>query len=124
MATYHTVPIDGITRTTVEGHLDFEASADILRGVAAENEAAGRHLLIDLRRAEAHGLTYTDVYRLVQMLGETPGAFRGRVALLDLYREGFEKVQFFEASADVQGFHVRSFLDEAAAVAWLEGATP
>lgn len=123
MAQFQIVPINGITRTTVEGALDFDATATVLRAVATENETAGRHLLIDLRAAQAPQLSYSDVCRLVKLLDETPAAFRGRIALLDLYRDSFEKTQFFEASADISGFAVRSFLDEGKAVAWLEGET-
>ena len=124
MLRYQIVPIDGITRATLEGTLDFDATAAVLHAVALENEASGKHLLIDLRGAEGQQLSYTDVHRLVQLLDERPHAFRGRIALLDHYRESFEKTQFFEASADIKGFDVRSFLDEARAIAWLEGETP
>lgn len=122
MASYEIIPINGITETTVEGTLNFEGTAAMLRGVAAENADKGKHLLIDLRAAEASGLSYTDVYRLVEMLADHPVAFQGRIALLDTYREGFEKVQFFQASATDRGFEVRAFLDEGAAVGWLEAA--
>lgn len=120
MARYSIVPINGITRTTVEGALDFDATATVLRAIAAENQVAGRDLLIDLREAQAQQLSYTDVHRLVRLLAEQPDAFRGRIALLDRYRDSFEKTQFFEASAEISGFDVRSFLNEAEAVAWLE----
>jgi hypothetical protein len=124
MPSFEIVPINGITQTTVEGTLDFEASATILRGVAAENAEKGKHLLIDLREAEASGLSYTDIYRLVEILGDHPVAFRGRMAILDTFRAGFEKVQFFQASATDLGFEVRAFLDEGAAVVWLEAGEP
>lgn len=120
--TYRIIPIDGFAQTTIEGTLDLNATATILLGIAHENDTAGRHLLVDVRRAEATGLSYTDVYALVGLLSEHPAAFAGRIAFLDTFRAGFEKVQFFEASANEHGFTVRSFLDEAAAVAWLENA--
>lgn len=120
MASHKIVPIDGICQTTVQGALDFDATAAILLDIARDSCERGRHLLIDLRSAEAKGLSYVDVYHLVQMLSEHPDAFNGRLALLDLFREGFEKVQFFEASAVEEGFEVHAFLDEDAAVRWLE----
>lgn len=124
MSTYEIVPVNGFAQTTVEGELDFESTAALLHGIAEASAAQGRHLLLDLREAEASGLSYTDVYRLVGMLGDHPLVFRNRIALLDMYREGFEKVQFFQASATDHGFEVRAFLDEAAAVGWLEATEP
>ena len=62
------------------------------------------------------------MYRLVGTLAAHAPTFSCRIALLDTFREGFEKVQFFEASATDKGFAVRAFLDEAVAVAWLERA--
>lgn len=122
MATYDIVPIDGFTQTTVEGVLDLEGSAAMLRQIATDADARHRHLLIDVRGATATGLSYADVYRLVGLLAEDREAFSCRIALLDTFREGFEKLQFFEASATERGFAVRAFLDEGAAVAWLEAA--
>ena len=121
MATYAIVPLGGILRTTVEGDLDFDGTASVVRGIAHENAAQGRHLLVDLRGADGAALSFADVHRLAGLLGETPAAFRSRIALLDTFREGFEKVQFFEASATHQGYTVHAFLDEAAAAGWLEG---
>ena len=120
MASYQIVPIDGFTQTNVEGALDLDASLEVLRGIAADADTRRHNLLIDVRDATATGLSYSDVYRLVGMLAEHPDAFSGRIALLDTFREGFEKIQFFEASATEKGFAVRAFIDEAAAISWLE----
>ncbi len=122
MANFDIVPINGFTQTTVEGALDLEGSAAMLREIATDADSRRRHLLIDLRAATSTGLSYSDVYRLVGMLSDDPVAFSGRIALLDTFREGFEKIQFFEASATEKGFAVRAFLDEDAAVGWLEAA--
>ena len=122
VASYDTVPIDGFTQTTVEGALDLAGSVAMLRQIAADADAQNRHLLIDLRAATATTLSYADVYRLVGLLAEDPEAFSGRIALLDTFREGFEKLQFFEASATEKGVAVRAFIDESRAVAWLEEA--
>ena len=124
MAHYELHTVDGFAQTTIEGALDFAGTAAMLRQVAAETGVRGRHLLLDLREAEASGLSYSDVYRLVAMLSEHPRVFHNRIALLDTFREGFEKVQFFQASATDQGFEVRAFLDEATAVGWLEATVP
>ena len=124
MAHYEIHAVDGFAQTTVEGLLDFEETAAMLREIAEEAGIQGRHLLLDLRDAEASGLSYSDVYRLVGMLNEHPHTCHIRIALLDTFREGFEKVQFFQASATDQGFEVRAFLDEAAAVGWLEATKP
>ena len=123
MATYQIVPSDGILRTTVEGDLDYRATAEVLHAIASQNAAEGHHLLVDFRGADGADLSFVDVYKLVKLLREHPTSFNGRIALLDSFREGFEKVQFFEASAEVEGYRVRSFLEEAAAVRWLEGQT-
>lgn len=122
MASYEILLVDGFTQTTVEGALDMDGSAAMLRQIATDADSRHRHLLIDVRDATSTGLSYADVYRLVGMLAEDPVAFSCRIALLDTFREGFEKIQFFEASATEKGFAVRAFLDEAAAVAWLEAA--
>ncbi|HEX9950275.1 MAG TPA: hypothetical protein VGB53_00770 [Rubricoccaceae bacterium] len=124
MSTYETVRIGDVLRTTVHGDLDLDGSARILHGVAAENASRGLHLLVDLRDADGAPLSFADVYQLSGLLAETPVAFRSRIALLDTFREGFEKVQFFEASATHRGFVVHSFLDEGAAAAWLAAGGP
>ncbi len=120
--TYETVPLDGIAKTTVEGTLDLEVSTELLLSVARDATIAGRTLLIDLREAQSPYLTFADVYRLVRMLEHHQDAFCGRIALLDRYRDSFEKTQFFEASSGYVGLDVRAFLDEAAAIDWLESA--
>lgn len=122
MSSYDAVPVDGFLQTTVEGALDLAGSAEMLRQVVTEASAQDRHLLLDLRDATSTGLSYADVYRLVGTLAEHAPAFSCRIALLDTFRDGFEKVQFFEASAAEKGFDVRAFIDEGTAVAWLEGA--
>ena len=124
MAHYEILHVDGFVQTSIEGSLDFAGTAALLRQVAEEASVKGRHLMLDLREAEASGLSYSDVYRLVRMLSEHPRVFHNRIALLDTFRDGFEKVQFFQASATDQGFEVRAFLDEAAAVLWLEATEP
>ncbi|HEX8299714.1 MAG TPA: hypothetical protein VF594_11190 [Rubricoccaceae bacterium] len=124
MPTHETVLIGDVLRTTVHGELDLESSSRILHAIATDNAARGLHLLVDLRDADGAPLSFADVYRLSGILAEEPAAFRSRIALLDTFREGFEKVQFFEASATHRGFAVRSFLDEPAAVAWLAAGGP
>ena len=119
MATYRVVPINAIVEIPVEGALDLASSREVLLGLARDAETAGHHLLIDLREATSE-LSYAEVYELVQVLSDHPEAFTGRMALLDRYIDRFEKSQFFEASATHLGFHVRAFVDEDLAVAWLE----
>lgn len=121
MASYHTVPINDVTEMTVEGDLDLEASREILLDVVRDAGLAGHHLLVDLRGATS-ALSFRDVYQLVQVLVEHPAAFSGRLALLDTYDKSLEKAQFFQSSASERGFQVRAFVDEDAAVAWLEAA--
>ena len=118
MVRYQTLPIDDITEVTVEGGLDLDRTRRLLLDTATNAQAAGHNLLVDLRNAEST-LSFRDVYHLVQLLGEHPEAFSGRIALLDVYDERFEKAQFFESSATEIGFEVRTFLDEDEAVAWL-----
>ncbi len=77
MASYETVPIDGFTQTTVEGVLDLDGSAAMLRQIATDADSQDKHLLIDLRDATSTGLSYADVYRLVGLLAEEPGTFSG-----------------------------------------------
>lgn len=120
--TYETVPLDGIVTTTIEGTLDLAASTEVLLAIAREASLAGRSLLVDLRDANAPGLTFADVYTLVCVLEAHQEAFSGRIALLDRFRESFEKAQFFEASSVHAGLAVHAFLDEDEAVAWLSAA--
>ena len=124
MPTYETVTIGDVLRATVHGDLDLTGLALILHGIAGENASRGLHLLVDLRDADGGPLSFADLHRISGRLAETPAAFRSRIALLDTFREGFEKVQFFEASATHRGFAVRSFLDESAAASWLAAGGP
>jgi hypothetical protein len=106
--------------TTVEDTLDLERSRRVLYELAYANAEGRYDLLIDLRRADGSPLSYPDVFRLVNVLAERPEAFGGKVALLDEFdNEGFAKVQFFEASASVRGFRVRTFIDYEVAMRWL-----
>ena len=107
--------------TSVDGTLDAENSRAMLLQVATSNENLGHDLLLDLRRADGAGLSFSEVFELVKVMEQHPKAFPGKVALLDTYRDGFEKVQFFEASAAVKGFQVRAFLDFEKAIHWLHG---
>lgn len=105
---------------TVSGSLDVERSRELLLRLAETNSETGLDLLLDLRPAVDNGITFRDVYSLVELLREHPEAFQGKVAVLDLDRPGFEKVQFFQASATERGFQVRAFLEFEAAVRWLQ----
>ena len=118
----HHVRASDILETTVEGALDFDRTQAALEAIAMANAETGYDILIDLRHAEDAGISFPDVYRLVQGLSTHPEAFRGRVALLDRYRDGFEKVQFFEAAATEKGYRVLAFVDFEAAVRWLRDA--
>lgn len=108
---------------TVGGALDLDRSRAMLAQLAEANAETGLDLLLDLRPAEDAGMSYRDVYALVDLLEEHPEAFGGKLALLDTNRPGFEKVQFFQASAAERGFEVRAFLDFEAAVRWLQRAS-
>ena len=118
----HHVRASDILETTVEGELDYERTRTALEGVAEANSETGYDLLIDLRPAEDAGISFPDVYRLVQGLSMHPESFKGRVALLDRYRAGFEKVQFFEAAATERGYRVRAFVDFEEATRWLQAS--
>ncbi len=122
MATYRAVPINAFIQVSIEGALNVETSLAILLDIVQNQEFAGRPLLVDLRGAKGE-FSFPDIYRLVRVLDEHPDAFSGRLAFLDDYDERFEKTQFFQASASERGFHVRAFLDETAAIAWLGAAT-
>ena len=116
----HHVKASDVLETTLEGALDFERTRAALEGIALANAETGYDLLIDLRAAEDAGISFPDVYRLVMGLSTHPESFKGRVALLDHYRDGFEKVQFFEAAATEKGYRVRAFADFEKATRWLQ----
>ena len=120
MHRFRLVHATDLIELTVTGTLDVERSRDLLLRLAEANAETGLDLLLDLRPADDAGITFRDVYALVEILRDHPDAFRGRLALLDTDRPGFEKVQFFQASATERGFQVRAFLDFEAAVRWLQ----
>ena len=119
MASYRIAHLDGIAQLTVDGTLDLAASRALLLRIARDAELEGKGLLVDLRGAEG-ALSYRDVYEMVGVLKENAEAFTHCVALLEDYTERFEKAQFFQAYATERGFAVRAFVDEDAAVGWLE----
>lgn len=121
---FQLVHLHDIIETTPEGALDVERTREVLCGIADTNAEAGLDLLVDLRGATDTGVSYTDVYGMIGILRENPIAFRGKMALLDSFRPGFEKVQFFEAAATEAGFEVRAFLDFEEATRWLQTTTP
>lgn len=107
--------------TSVDGTLNAENSRRMLLQIATSNENLGHDLLRGVRRADGTGVSFSEVFDLVKVMEEHPEASPGKAALLDTYREGFEKVQFFEASAAVEGLQVRAFLDFEQAIHWLHG---
>ena len=119
MVSYQIVPINGITQLTVDGTLDLAASQKLLLDIARNAELCSHGLLIDLRDAEG-ALSYRDVHKMIEVLVENADVFTRRLALLEDYNERFEKAQFFQAYATERGFAVRAFVDESAAIAWLE----
>lgn len=119
MATYRVVPIDGVLRLTLSGTVDLDASRALLLDIARDAQLQDHGLLIDFRVAEGD-MSYRDVHDLIGVLVEHPDSFDRRIALLEDYNERFEKAQFFQAYATERGFKVRAFVNEMAAVAWLE----
>ena len=119
MVSYRTVPIDGVTQLTVDGTLDLSASRQLLFQIAHDAELEGQGLLLDLRGAQG-ALSYRDVHEMIGVLTENADAFTHCMGILEDYTERFEKAQFFQAYANERGFSVRAFVDEDAAIAWLE----
>ena len=119
MATYRVVPIDGVLRLTLNGTVDLSASRALLLDIARDAELQSHGLLIDFRVSEGD-MTYRDVHELVGVLTEHSDSFTQRIALLEHYSDRFEKAQFFQAYATERGFKIRAFVNEPAAVAWLE----
>ena len=111
-------------QTTARGTLDSAASRKLLLAIATSNDEAGRDVLIDLRGATDPGTSYREVYALVSILQEHPGAFRRKVAVLDHVRPSLDKTQFFQASATDAGFHVRTFIAYEEAARWLQASEP
>lgn len=107
-----------------DGALDLAASREVLCQLLAEGaEGAGAtpgsyDLLFDVRDAEIM-LTLPDVWRLLQDLDECDPGFDGRLALLDDWDDTFDRMQFFEASADEIGVQAKAFIDFEQAVNWL-----
>lgn len=117
-------------RSDLEGNLDFKKTRRLLRELILANTSSRYNLLIDMRdsidmRGSKETLSYAEVYRLVEELDKHAPLFRGRVALLDRWDEGFEKTQSFEAFASLRGFAVRTFLEFEQAITWVcHGAAP
>lgn len=82
-------------------------------------ELQSHGLLIDFRVSEG-SISYRDVHELISVLTEHSTSFTHRIALLEEYNDRFEKAQFFQAYAAERGFQIRAFVNETAAVAWLE----
>ena len=120
MQRFRLVHAADLIELTVAGTLDVERSRALLLQLAETNAETGLDLLLDLRPADGTGITYREIYSLVELLRQHPDAFRGKLAVLDTDQPGFEKVQFFQASATERGFQVRAFLEFEAAVRWLQ----
>lgn len=124
MESFRIVHATDVIELTVGGALDVERSRALLLRVVQANAEAGLDLLLDLRPAYDAGIPFREVHALTEILRDHPDAFRGKLALLDRDRPGFEKVQFFQASAAQHGFEVRAFLDFERAARWLQQASP
>lgn len=105
-------------RSNLDGQIDLSKSRRVLRDLIRANTATRYNLLIDMRQSE-ETLTFPEVQKLVEELGKHAPLFHGRIALLDRWDVGFEKTQFFEASATTKGFAVRAFLDFEHAAEWV-----
>ena len=91
----------------------------MLLKIAHDAECESQGLLIDLRDTEG-ALSYRDVHQMVGVLTENAESFTHCMAILEDYSERFEKAQFFQVYANERGFAIRAFIDENAAIAWLE----
>ena len=119
MASYQVVPIDGVIRLRLSGTIDLAASRSLLLDVARDAQLRSHGLLIDFRVSKGD-MSYRDVHDLIAVLVEHAESFTRRIALLEDYTDRFEKAQFFQAYATERGFKIRAFVDEVAAVSWLE----
>lgn len=118
-ASYTVFPIDGVRQMIVKGNLNLEDRRSLMLDIVGDAQLNEHGLLVDLR-ATSGDLSYRDVHELIHVLTDHPEAFSHRIALLENYTTRFEKAQFFQAYATERGFQVRAFVDEDAAVAWLE----
>lgn len=106
------------------GTLDLEVSRDALckllsEGAEGAGDASGSYdLLFDVRDADVK-LEMKEVWDLLQDLDECDPGFDGRLAILDDWDETFDRMQFFQASADQIGVQARAFIDFEAAINWL-----
>lgn len=107
-----------------DGSLDFEETREALCTLLAEGAEEAGHasgsydLLFDVRDAEIQ-LSMPEVWALLEDLDECDPGFDGRLALLDDWDQTFDRVQFFQDTADEIGLTARAFIDFEAAVNWL-----
>jgi hypothetical protein len=95
--TYHIEIIQppDFLRVTAAGEFDYQASAGLLKEIAARTDALGGNfeVVIDLRRANAT-LSATDLWYLAVELNKYHSAFRRKVAVLCPV-ERFDSAEFF-----------------------------
>ena len=109
-------------QTTPEGDIDFEASREILRDVAAARRPpADYHVLLDLRRAQWL-LNSIDIYHLAVALAKHKDLRTSKIAILALPGASFDHAQFFETCSVNRGMNVDAFTNFEDAIQWFFAA--
>lgn len=127
MSRVHFDPVTGLLIATLVGKLNISRAIGSMKDAArlAEAHEAFVGVLVDLRKIhDTDALSYPEMYRLVRSLADYPRLSRAPTAVVDVYRKGFEKAQFFESAASDKGHQVRAFVDYEAAMAWLKEKAP
>ena len=127
MSRVHFDPSTGLLIVALAGKLNLgRAIANVQEADRlAETHGAFTGVLVDLRQIyDTDVLSYPEMYRLVRALAQYPRLAKAPTAVVDVYRKGFEKAQFFESAASDKGHRVRAFVDYDAATEWLREMAP
>jgi len=115
------ITVGEIIRSDVSGVLDFDATQQVLRDLAAVCVGhPNQHILLDVREATGTTLTVTEVYKLgVSLTGLGLGVTSRFAVLAGRRIDDFDRAHFFETVAQNRNAQVKAFRDFEQAFAWL-----
>ena len=117
---YKVIDAKEFLKANPSGEMDLEYATEVLTQIALiSSPPADYEILIDAR--DSYGdLDYADMYSLIAVLGKHREAFRNKIAILARDDEQFDRANFMELCASLDGFRIGAFLDFERAINWLQ----
>ena len=117
---YKVISAKDFLRAKPTGEIDLEYAKKMLAEIALiSSPPADYEILLDVRDSYGN-INCVDIYALIAVLGKHREAFRNKIAILARDDEQFDRANFMELCASLDGFRIGAFLDFERAINWLQ----